>query len=225
VRGYGQYCPVARASEILAERWTPIILRNLLNGATTFNQIAADAPGMSRSLLTTRLRGLERAGIIETSPGPLGHGFEYRPTEAGKDLQAVLGAMGTWADRWLELGPEHIDPGLLLHTWCRHSLARDRLPQQRVVVRFDFPDQPSKSSRLWFIFDRERSEVCRTHPGFEEDMVVTTQARVLTEWHLGHVDWASAVRSGRIQLSGSRALARALPTWHRGDLPDPVVPS
>jgi DNA-binding HxlR family transcriptional regulator len=214
VRNYGQYCPIARASEVLAERWTPIILRNLLNGASTFNEIAADAPGIPRSLLTTRLRGLERMGIIEIAPNPNGQGSVYRPTEAGRDLQGLLVTMGRWADRWLELGDEHVDPGLLLRAWCRHSLALDRLPRRRVVVRFEFPGQPRTSSQLWFIFDGDRSEICRTNPGFQEDLVVTAQARALTEWHLGRVGWTSALRSGHIRVTGSRSLARALPTWN-----------
>ncbi len=215
MRSYGQYCPIARASEILAERWTPIILRNLLNGASTFTEIAADAPGIPRSLLSTRLRGLERMGIIEIAPNPHGHGSVYLPTEAGRDLQGLLTTMGRWAERWLELGPGHVDPGLLLHSWCQHSLALDRLPRRRMVVRFEFPDQPPTSSQLWFIFDGERSEVCRTYPGFEEDLIVTAQARALTEWHLGREAWASALRSGSIRVSGPRTLARALPTWNR----------
>lgn len=222
MRGYGQYCPIARASEVLAERWTPIILRNLLNGATTFNAIAADAPGIPRSLLASRLRGLARVGVIEICPNPNGSGSVYRPSQAGTDLHGVLVAMGMWAERWLELGPDHVDPGLLLHAWCRHALARDRLPARRVVVRFEFPEQPVRSSRLWFIFDGERSEVCGTDPGFGDDLIVTAEARALVEWHLGRLDWASALRSGRVRVSGPRPLARALPTWNLGGLPVPV---
>jgi DNA-binding HxlR family transcriptional regulator len=215
VRSYGQYCPIARASEILAERWTPIILRNLLNGASTFNELAADAPGIPRSLLTTRLRGLERMGVIEIAPNPHGRGSVYLPTEAGRDLQELLAIMGRWADRWLELGPEHVDAGLLLHTWCRHYLALDRLPRRRTVVRFDFPEQPRVSSQFWFIFDGERSEVCRVYPGFAEELIVTARAYVLTEWHLGRVEWAGALRTGSIRVTGPPPLARALPTWNR----------
>src|SRR5688572_26278566 len=110
MRTYGQYCPIARGSEVVAERWTPIILRNLLAGCNTFNEIAAGAPGLSRALLTRRLRELERAGVLEISPKADGHGSLYEPTPAGKDLEAVLSALGGWAERWTEITNEHADP-------------------------------------------------------------------------------------------------------------------
>lgn len=214
MRTYGQYCPIARASEILAERWTPIIVRNLLNGATTYTQIAEGAPGIPRSLLTSRLRELERTGVVATSPGPLGRGFEYRLTEAGKDLHAVVLAMGMWGRRWLEMGPEHIDPGMVLHSWVSWYLADRKLPDRRVVARFDFPDQPSRAATMWVIFDRAAPEVCLTNPGLEEDLIVTAEARALAEWHMGEVEWQAAIAARRIEVSGPPRLARALPTWN-----------
>jgi DNA-binding HxlR family transcriptional regulator len=111
MRTYGQYCPIARASEVLAERWTPIILRNLPLGSTTFSEIAAGAPGLSRTLLTTRLRKLERAGVVHTTPSPSGRGSRYHLTEAGQDLAAVMKALGTWGERWTELAPSTSAPG------------------------------------------------------------------------------------------------------------------
>lgn len=215
MRTYGQYCPIARASEILAERWTPIILRNLLLGCSTFTEIARDAPGLSRTLLTTRLRELERVGIVETTPNPSGRGYLYHPTEAGKDLWDVLVAVGTWGERWLDLAPQHVDPGVVLWAWCRWYLAHDRLPDHRVVVRFEFPKQPLSSRRLWVIFDGELSEVCRADPGFDEDLVVEADAKALTEWHLGRIEWDEAIQTQRIKVSGPRQLATSLPTWNR----------
>jgi DNA-binding HxlR family transcriptional regulator len=215
MRTYGQYCPIARASEVLAERWTPIILRNLLLGCTTFGEIADGAPGLSRTLLTTRLRELKRAGILEATPNPSGRGFVYQATEAGTDLAAVLAAMGVWGERWLELAPEHLDPGVVLHSWCSWYLARDLIPKRRVVVQFDFPDLPKKGAQLWVIFDGEQSEVCRKDPHFEVDLFVESESRALAEWHLGRIEWADAVRASRIRVIGPSSLARALPTWNR----------
>lgn len=230
MRSYGQYCPIARASEILAQRWTPLVLRTLLGGADTFNAIAAGVPGMSRSLLTSRLRGLAAAGVITIADDPDGTGSTYRPTEAGRDLFGVLVAMGTWAERWLELGPDHVDPGMVLHLWTTQYLAIERLPGRRVVVRFDFPAQPVASRRLWVIFDGPASEVCRTAPSPDEDLVVTADASALTRWHTGHLDWSDAVRSGDIRVQGPSRLAVALPRWNRraifvtdpDDLPPPT---
>jgi DNA-binding HxlR family transcriptional regulator len=189
VRTYHQYCPVARAAEVLAERWTPIILRDMLQGASTFTEIAAGAPGISRTLLATRLRELQRAEVVYTTQNPGGRGFRYHLTEAGKDLGEVMAALGTWGERWTELAPEHLDHGMVLGSWVTRFLARERLPERRVVVQFDFWGHPKKGARAWIIFDGEHSEVCQTYPGFEVDLYVEAEPRALIEWHLGRITW------------------------------------
>lgn len=213
MRTYGQYCPIARASEILAQRWTPIILRDILNGVDTFSGLAEGAPGLSRTLLSSRLNELHRAGVINIAPNPAGRGNQYTPTEAGRDLGPVMLALGTWGERWIELAPEHLDPGVVLESWVRHYLNYEQLPDQRAVVRFDFPDLPKKGHQLWVIFNRKDSEVCVTYPGFNEDLIVTAQSAALVEWHLGHITWTEALQTQQIKVDGPPALARALPNW------------
>lgn len=213
MRTYGQYCPIARAAEILAERWTLIVLRDILNGVDTFTALADGAPGLSRTLLSTRLRELERAGVISITPNPHGRGSIYTPTTAGRDLAEVMVAIGTWGERWIELAPQHLDPGVVLEAWCRQYLNHETVPDERAVVRFDFPDLPKKGNQLWVIFNGANSEVCRTYPGFEEDLVVTATSKALVEWHLGHITWADALKSNDIKIAGPPRLARALPTW------------
>jgi DNA-binding HxlR family transcriptional regulator len=216
VRNYGQFCPIARGSEILAERWTPIILRNILHGCRTFNEIAAGAPGLSRALLTRRLRELDHAGVIQVRPKPDGHGSLYEPTAAGRDLLPVLLALGGWAERWTELTTQHSDPEVVLWSWCQEFLRRDLLPDRRVVVRFDF-SFGGRKARGWLLIERREGELCRVDPGFGDDLVVTiTDPLTFTHWHMGRLDWAAALRSGGIRVSGPRALSRALPTWNAG---------
>jgi DNA-binding HxlR family transcriptional regulator len=139
MRTYGQFCPIARAAEILAERWTPIIIRNLLLGCTTFNAIADGAPRLSRGLLSTRLRELERAGVIEIRAKRDRHGSTYEPTEAGRELWKVLLALQHWGTTWVELTPQHAHPGVVLWAWATGYLRRDRLPDRRTLIRFDYP--------------------------------------------------------------------------------------
>lgn len=141
MRSYEQFCPIARASEVLSERWTTIIVRNLLLGCRTFNEIADGAPGINRSLLSQRLKQLERWGIISRRPNPTGRGGLYELTEAGRELDQVCDALGTWGTRWLEVHSEHTDPRVVLWALCKGLGTRD-LPQHRVVVRFDLRDQP-----------------------------------------------------------------------------------
>jgi DNA-binding HxlR family transcriptional regulator len=216
MRNYGQFCPIARGSEILAERWTPIILRNILQGCRTFNEIAAGAPGLSRALLTRRLRELQHAGVIQIRPKPDGHGSLYEPTAAGRDLMPVLVALGGWAERWTQLTTKHADPEVVLWSWCQEFLRRDLLPDRRVVVRFDFLFGGRKA-RGWLLIERREAELCRVDPGFGDDLVVTiTDPLIFAHWHMGRVDWAAGLRSGGIQVSGPPALSRALPTWNAG---------
>jgi DNA-binding HxlR family transcriptional regulator len=215
MRTYGQYCPIARAAEILTERWTAIIVRNLMAGCTTFSEISAGAPGLSHSLLTQRLRLLERVGIVISRPKPSGHGRIYELTASGRDLQPVLWALRDWGEKWLELGDEHTNPALVLWAWCTAYLAHERLPDHRVLVRFDFTDQPSLTRHLWLLVEDRDAEVCKHHPGFDEDLVVETDTRTFALWHMKHLEWADALRAGRIRFSGSRSLASALPTWNR----------
>ena len=113
------------------------------------------------------------------------------------------------------VAPEHADPGYLLNSWCRIYLATDQLPERRVVVRFDFTDLPGKTAPLWMIFDEGNAEVCRTHPGYDEDLIVHAESVAIAEWHLGRIEWADALRQQRIQVEGPSRLAQQLPAWNR----------
>jgi DNA-binding HxlR family transcriptional regulator len=214
MRNYGQFCPIARGSEVLAERWTPIILRNLLLGCRTFNDIAAGAPGLSRALLSQRLRELERAGIIEVSPKSNGRGSYYEPTRAGRELWAVLGAIGDWAQRWTDVATEHADPETVLWSWSQAYLRHDLLPDRRVLVRFEFERQ-GRPDRLWLHIEGREGEICRFDPRFGDDIVVIINDPVaFARWHLGLLEWPAALRVGAIEVSGTAPLRRALPTWN-----------
>ena len=154
MRPYGQYCPIARASELLGERWSVIILRNILVGCYTFNEIADGCPGLSRGLLSKRLRELERAGVIEIRPKSDGPGSTYEPTQAGRELAEIMLALQNWGRKWAELKPEHAHPGVVLWVWATFWLDRDRLPRHRVVVRFEYPTLPVSARRSWLLIER-----------------------------------------------------------------------
>jgi FAD/FMN-containing dehydrogenase/DNA-binding HxlR family transcriptional regulator len=214
VRTYGQFCPIARGSEVLAERWTPIIVRNVLLGCRTFNEIAAGAPGLSRALLTRRLQQLQRAGVITARPKPGGHGSLYEPTRAGRELWTVLAAISDWAQQWTDVGDEHADPETVVWSWTQAYLRTDLLPDHRVVVRFDFHKR-ERPARLWLHIERRAGELCRTDPGFGDDVVVTVNDPLaFARWHLGLLDWGQALRADGISVEGPTPLRRALPTWN-----------
>jgi DNA-binding HxlR family transcriptional regulator len=217
VRSYGQYCPIARASELLAERWSIIILRNIVVlGCRTFNEIADGAPGLSRGLLSKRLRELERAGVIDIRAKSHGRGSMYEPTEAGRELADLMNVLQQWGSKWAELTPEQAHPGVVLWTWASFFLDLDRLPKHRALVRFEYPTLSGPGSRSWLLVERGDAEICEKYPGGEEDLIVVVHDPVaFARWHLGELAWGAALRSGAIEMTGSRTLARALPSWHR----------
>jgi DNA-binding HxlR family transcriptional regulator len=214
MRTYGQYCPIARAAEILAERWTPLIVRNIHAGCGTYGEILAGAPGLSHTLLTQRLRHLAKAGVITTAPKKNGRGVRYMLTEAGDELWPVLLALGGWGERWIELRDEHSNPRFLLWTWSTSYLAHANLPDRQVVVRFELADRPRAERAIWLVVRPTDAEVCTKPPGFPDDLVVHTTTMTLAMWHTRQIEWAHALRSGKIRLIGPRELARMLPTWN-----------
>ncbi|MGH2700914.1 MAG: FAD-binding protein [Actinomycetota bacterium] len=216
MRGYGQFCPIARASELLAERWTPIILRNLLLGCNTFNQISAGAPGLSRALLTKRLRELQHANVIEVRPKPGGHGSFYEATPAGRELWGVLVSMGLWAEKWKQVTPDHADPDMVLWSWVTSFMRRDLLPDRRIEIAFNLRLR-NRWTRIWVLIENREPEVCSFDPGFGEDVIITVEDDLtFARWHLGLVEWGAALRSGGIRVEGEREITRALPSWNAG---------
>jgi DNA-binding HxlR family transcriptional regulator len=210
MRGYGQYCPIAKGAEIFAERWTPLVVRNLYLGCRTFNEIHEGVPRMSRTLLAQRLQALARQGVVKCSPSPTGRGSYYDLTPAGQELSEVTLALGTWGARWLEVGPKDRDPFVVLWAWKKFTKL-DRLPRKRVVVRFDLRDRPKE--RFWLLLERAGVEICIKHPGIDEDILVNTTAEVLMLVHMGRLPLAEAARRGLWVMDGARDSVRAFPTW------------
>jgi DNA-binding HxlR family transcriptional regulator len=212
VRTYGQYCPIARGAEIFAERWTPLIVRNLHLGCSNFNKILDGAPGLSRTLLSQRLKQLERVGVVASIPLVGGRGRCYELTAAGRELFTVCQALGEWGVRWLEIAPEHLDPFVALWSMC-NALRKDRLPDRRVVIRFEFTGL-ARPERYWLLIELGDTEICKTHPGFDEDLIVTAEAEAFVKWHAGQLTWSQATGERRIEVQGPSSLVRDFPTWN-----------
>ncbi len=209
---YRQFCPVAKAAEIFAERWTPLILRELLMGSHRFSEIEAGVPRMSKSLLAQRLRFLQRAGLVERRVGQSGRSPEYYLTPAGEELFGVVEQLGIWGQRWanLELEPDDIDPDLLM--WdMRRRIHWERVPDRRVVVQFDFSGL--STGHYWLVLEQNDASVCLTHPGFDPDLIVTADTLAFHQIWVGHLTFPAALRRQLIHIDGPRDLARAFPDW------------
>ena len=214
--GFGQFCPVAVASEIFTGRWTPMILRELLAGSEHFNEIHRGIPLISRALLAQRLRDLEVAGVVsrEAITGKRGH--RYRLTEAGKEFGPVIDQLGTWGQRWtVRFERRNLDPGLLMWN-VRRRIAQELLPSQRVVARFRFRGVPAHHRGFrtyWLLLEREQVDLCVEDPGFDVDLDVDADLAAMARVWLGDMPFEAALRTGRVQLAGPRALTKAFPSW------------
>ena len=207
-KGYGQFCPLAMAAEILAERWTPLVVREILCGSMRFNDIQRGVPRMSSALLSKRLKDLEHSGIVYRQPAPEGRGSIYRLTQAGQELFPILLDMGNWGQRWKRAGTvddKNLDPDLLM--WDMHRrIDKSPIPaDRRFVIQFQFAGMRATRRLYWLMFMQNEVEICWKHPGFEVDLYVSCPLRTLTAIWLGHESMDSVLRRDELQLDGSPA--------------------
>lgn len=209
---YGQFCPVALGAEIFAERWTPLILRELLMGGRRFGDIHRGVPRISRNLLTQRLHSLQRCGIIEQRPVDGGHGHEYCLTSAGRELGSVIEALGTWGYRWAakDLADKDLDPDFLM--WSLRRLVRtDALPDERVVLMFRFRRHEDRV--YWLVLQRPDVDLCLFDPGYEVSLEIEAAVDALAGVCLGHVSLLQAMRDGTVSVHGAPHYRNALGSW------------
>lgn len=212
--GYKQFCPVAMASEVLCTRWTMVLMRELVAGTTRFNDLRRGVPKMSPALLSTRLKELEMAGVVERRPLKSEKGvFEYHLTDAGKDLRPVVEAIGMWGQKWVEssLSLKNLDPSLLM--WdMRRNLNPAPLPPMRTVVQFMYSDLPATKSDWWLVIEPGGEvDLCWSDPGFEINLFVTTDLRTMTAIWMGLVTVES--ERDKIELTGERKVANTMQIW------------
>ncbi|WP_088431619.1 winged helix-turn-helix transcriptional regulator [Halomicronema hongdechloris] len=216
-KGYGQYCPIARAAEVICERWTPLILRELMSGSCYFNEISYGVPLMSRALLIKRLKELETAGVITRQQKVTGQGSRYSLTPAGEALRPLIEQMGVWATYWTHdrLSPNQLDDQLLM--WAmRRGLNLAAMPPTKVVLQFDLhglPEGKRKQRSYWIVAEQGRVDVCLKDPGFEVDVLIVADLGVFTHVILGYHDLDQALKQGTIAFAGADDYVRQVPTW------------
>ena len=219
---YGQYCPVAMATELLGDKWTLLIVRDLLTGTSHFNDLERGLPGISRGLLANRLRRLEAVGVLEKEDLGRGRKTKYRLTQAGQDLQDVIQAMLMWGARWAFDTPskEQLDP-LLLLWWMRDRVNLTAIPRERLVIQFDF--QHKKQETYWLLLKPNDVSICLTYPGFETDVLVTTPLTTFFQLWMGRIEYSEALAEHGMTVEAIPALVRAFPTWFAWSLAAPAI--
>jgi DNA-binding HxlR family transcriptional regulator len=212
-RGYGQYCPLALAAELLCERWTLLIVSRLIDGSTQFNAIHRGVPRISPAMLSKRLRELVRAGLVVSPPAQRGKVRTYQLAEAGAALGPLIEQLAIWGQNWArDMRTDDLDPAFL--AWSMHlRLDAARLPRGRVVMEFAFTGAPCEPRQFWLVTQDGKADMCLKDPGFEVDVCVRSDLRLFIEAWRGLRDLRAEIRAGRIEVIGASALTRQFPDW------------
>lgn len=213
---YGQFCPISKAAEVLGERWTILIVRELLLGTSRYSDFQRALSRISPTLLTKRLNQLVDYGLVVRRTAPGRPHPEYELTAAGRELRPVVLGLGRWGAKWArgQMREDELDVQLLMYDCCRR-IDRDRLPAGRTVVGFVFSHLP-KFAHWWIIIGADgKRELCVHHPGTEVDVLIRTDVRTMVEIWAGDTAVSTATREGRLLLSGHPVLLRTLPLWMR----------
>ena len=212
MKGYGQFCPVAKATEVLGEKWTPLIIRELITDDQSFNNLRKGVPLMSPSLLSSRLKSLERSGVIERIKSD--KGVIYSLTKAGEELGPVIEQLGVWGQRWVrsDMSKKDLDPSLLM--WDAHRrIDTSHFPDERTVLRFEFVDYPSKLRLWWLVITGDDVDICLKDPGHEVNLFIQSTLKTMTQIWVGDLSINKARRDKLLHLAGETALGNSMSSW------------
>jgi len=210
---YSQFCPVSKAAEILGERWSIMIIRELLMGARRFGEFQRGLGFISPALLTTRLKSFEDQGLVVRRKIQGGKGFEYFPTDACEQLRPIIIALGEWGMCWARehLLEEDYDPELLL-LYLERSIDADKLPGNSTVIRFEFTDLESQPL-WWLVVEPGRTDVCLKDPGKEVDIFFKTTVKTMADVWMGDRTYREAKAAGELDMQGPPSLTRNVSAW------------
>lgn len=210
---YGQFCPIAKAMEVFGDRWSLLVVREILMGAARFNELQRGLGAIYTSVLTERLKDLERYGLLVRRKVSGRRGFAYYPTPACKDLEPIILSLGTWGLRWAKdhLVDEDYDVELLM-LYLERSVKPDMLPGPKTMLQFDFTDLKDLR-RWWLSVESEGVEVCDKDPGQDVDVYLSSTVRTMTDVWLGHRSYRDAMEAGELHIVGDAALMRSIPKW------------
>jgi len=212
MKGYGQFCPVAKATEVLGEKWTPLIIRELITDDQSFNSLRKGVPLMSPSLLSSRLKSLEGSGVIERNKTD--KGVIYSLTHAGEEIGPIIEQLGVWGQRWArsDLNKKDLDPSLLM--WDAHRrIDTSHFPDERMVLRFEFVDYPSKLRLWWLVVTGEEVDICLKDPGHEVNLFIQSTLKTMTQIWVGDLSVKKARRDKLLHLTGDTALRSSMSSW------------
>jgi len=214
MKGYGQFCPIAKACEALGERWTMLLIRELLCGSRRYNDFKRGLPLISPTMLSQRLSTLLERGLIERKRSNDQKSWEYHLTQAGRELEPIVMGLGEWGARWVRSQMSKNDLSVELLMWdMRRTINCAALPQRRIVLHFEFKDLDKKFNNWWMLAENNVVDLCIDDPGFDSDVTFVSDLRTMTQLWLGDTTLSGARSSGKLDVSGSSTLTRNIPKW------------
>jgi len=214
MKGYGQFCPIAKACEALGERWTMLLIRELLCGSRRYNDFKRGLPLISPTMLSQRLSTLLERGLIERRRSNDQKSWEYHLTQAGRELEPIVMGLGEWGARWVRSQMSKNDLSVELLMWdMRRTINVSALPQRRIVLHFEFKDLDKKFNNWWMLAENNVIDLCIDDPGFDSDVTFVSDLRTMTQLWLGDTTLSEARSSGKLDVSGSSTLTRNIPKW------------
>lgn len=214
MKGYGQFCPIAKACEALGERWTMLLIRELLCGSRRYNDFKRGLPLISPTMLSQRLSTLLERGLIERKHSNDQKSWEYHLTQAGRELEPIVMSLGEWGARWVRSQMSKNDLSVELLMWdMRRTINCAALPQRRTVLHFEFKDLDKKFNNWWMLAENNIIDLCIDDPGFDSDVTFVSDLRTMTQLWLGDTTLSEARSSGKLDVSGSSTLTRNIPKW------------
>ena len=214
MKGYGQFCPIAKACEALGERWTMLLIRELLCGSRRYNDFKRGLPLISPTMLSQRLSTLLERGLIERKRSNDQKSWEYHLTQAGRELEPIVMGLGEWGARWVRSQMSKNDLSVELLMWdMRRTINCAALPQRRIVLHFEFKDLDKKFNNWWMLAENNVVDLCIDDPGFDSDVTFVSDLRTMTQLWLGDTTLSEARSSGKLDVSGSSTLTRNIPKW------------
>jgi len=210
---YGQFCPISKACEVLGEKWTILILRELLMGSTRFNELQRGLSLISPTLLSKRLDFLTAHGLVMKKKIPGQKGFEYFPTQSCMELLPIIQSMGEWGLRWATSSLTQKDYDIeLLMLYLQRSIQMDKLPGKETVIRFNFTDV-KKFPDWWLVVSGDKVDACTKDPGKDVDVYFTTTIKIMVEIWMGNTTYRQAQKDGVIKIVGNPQLTSNVTSW------------
>lgn len=225
-RSHGSFCRVAQASEVVAQRWVPLIVREIMVGYHRFNEIRRALPLISPSVLAQRLKTLEDDGVVLRRSGP--DGVTYHLTDAGEELRPILDALGHWAEKWVtrDYRADELDPAVAMWALRRH-VRPGCFPSGRTVLHFELEGEPRRRRYWWMVVHPDNIpnvDICRTDPGHPVTLTVTARLRALVDLLGQDAELGDSLRQGLVALAGDRALARRFETLFAFEAGSGILP-